>query len=117
MPPLTGLGVLLGFGFYNDVAPMALGRGWFGIRFLQLFRADGAGVGLVWDWRSTMMSRLWRWGGIGLGSGFYNDFAPLALGIGCRVRQRQRREIFVASKAKTIPKLRQERHLRAMTGE
>ena len=45
MPPLTGLGVLLGSGFYNDVAPLALGRDWFGIRFLQLFRADGAG-----DW-------------------------------------------------------------------
>jgi len=66
---------------------------------------------------STMMPRLWRWGGIGLGSGFYNDFAPLALGIGCRGRQHRRCGIFVAPKAKTIPKLRQERHLRAMTGE
>jgi hypothetical protein len=27
-----------------------------------------------------MMSRRWRWGGIGLGSGFYNYFAPTALG-------------------------------------
>ena len=25
MPPLTGLGVLLGLAFYNDVAPLALG--------------------------------------------------------------------------------------------
>ena len=45
MPPLTGLGFLLGLAFYNDVAPLALGRGFY------------------WDWRSKMMSRRWRWGG------------------------------------------------------
>jgi len=26
-----------------------------------------------------MMSRRWRWGGIGLGLAFYNDAAPMAL--------------------------------------
>jgi hypothetical protein len=45
MPPLTGLGFLLGLAFYNYFAPLALGWDWFGIRFLQRCHADGAGDG------------------------------------------------------------------------
>jgi len=31
-----------------------------------------------------MISRRWRWGGIGLGLAFYNDAAPTALGPALR---------------------------------
>jgi hypothetical protein len=58
----------LGLAFYKYFAPLALGRDCFGIGVLQLFRASGAGVGLVWDPVSTTMSRRWRWG-LGAASG------------------------------------------------